>query len=131
MPPAILIARLVGPVFATLGIGILCNLTLYTDMVGQATTIPTLVYLFGAMSLAAGIAILHGHHAWTADWRVVVTIIGWLLVIGGVLRIVLPRLIANVATTVYSGPGAMAVAGVIVLIIGGYLSFEGYRRHSA
>jgi hypothetical protein len=33
-------------------------------------------------------------------------------------------------TTIYSGPTALAIAGVIVLVLGGYLSFKGYRPAS-
>jgi hypothetical protein len=71
---------------------------------------------------------LNAYRAWTADWRVVVTVLGWLMVIGGVFRIALPRLTAGLAAAVYSGSVAMTVVGVIILVVGGYLSFEGYRR---
>jgi hypothetical protein len=30
-------------------------------------------------------------------------------------------------TTIYSGSIAMTIVGVVVLVLGGYLSFEGYR----
>jgi hypothetical protein len=33
----------------------------------------------------------------------------------------------TLAPAVYSGPAALMVAGVVVLIVGGILSFEGYR----
>jgi hypothetical protein len=89
---------------------------------------PTLIYIAGVLALTSGVAMLNAYRAWTADWSVVVTVLGWLMVIGGVLRIVLPRLTAGLATTVYSGAIAMTIAGVILLVVGGYLSFEGYRR---
>ena len=128
MQPAVYIARLIGPLFVVLGVGILANLGLYTAMVSEAVQLPVLVYLFGALSFTAGLAILNAYRAWTADWRVIITVLGWLLVIGGIIRIVLPRLTASLATTIYSGQSAMAVPGVIVLVLGGYLSFEGYRQ---
>ena len=31
------------------------------------------------------------HNVWTADWRVVITILGWLAVITGAIRIVCPQ----------------------------------------
>ncbi len=65
---------------------------------------------------------------WTTDWRVIVTILGWLLVIGGVIRIVLPRFIATLATTLYSTSAVLTVVAVVLLVLGGYLGFEGYRR---
>jgi hypothetical protein len=61
----------------------------------------------------------HGHY--------VFTVIRLLRMIAGFIRIVLPRQMASVATTIYSGSIAMTIVGVIVLVLGGYLSFEGYR----
>jgi hypothetical protein len=43
---------------------------------------------------------VNAYRAWTGDWRVVVTVLGWLMVIGGVMRIVLPRLTAGLATAI-------------------------------
>lgn len=130
MKPVIFIARLVGPLFVVLGIGVLLNQKLYADMIGQAVLVPVLIYLSGLLALAAGIAMLNAYHAWTADWRVVITILGWVMVIAGIIRIVLPTLTAAMAVTIYSGPSAMAIAGTVVLVLGGFLSFEGYRSAS-
>ena len=44
--------------------------------------------------------------------------------IAGFIRIVLPRQMASVATTIYSGSIAMTIVGVIVLVLGGYLEFR-------
>jgi len=127
MAPAVLIARLAGPLFVVIGLGILLNTSFYTGMVVEAVHSPTLVYLSGVASLLAGVAILNAYRAWTASWRVAVTILGWLCVIGGIMRIVLPAIVTSLATTLYSGPTALMVAAVIVLILGAYLSYESYR----
>ncbi len=128
MQPVVFIARLVGPLFAVIGVGILLNQKLYTDMIGQAVLVPVMIYLFGVMALLAGLAILNAHRAWTADWRVIITLLGLLMVIAGFVRIVLPGIAAVLAISFYSGSGGMAIVGIIVLVIGVYLSFEGYRR---
>ena len=126
MQPVVFIARLVGPLFVVIGIGCLVNQTLYADMIGQAILVPVLIYLSGIMAFLAGVGILNGYNAWTADWRVIITIFGWLCAIGGVIRIVLPTLTAATAIALYSGGYAMAVVGVILLVIGAFLSFKGY-----
>jgi uncharacterized membrane protein len=127
MAPAVLIARLAGPLFVVIGLGILLNASFYTGMVVEAVHSPTLVYLSGVASLLAGVAILNAYRAWTASWRVIVTVLGWLCVIGGIMRIMLPQIITSLATAIYSGPAALIVAAVIVLILGAYLSYESYR----
>lgn len=129
MQPVVFMARLIGPLFVVLGIGMLLNSALYADMIGQAVLVPVLIALSGILTFGAGVAMLNGYHSWTLDWRVIITIIGWLFVIAGFIRIVLPVVAAAAAMSVYS-PGGIVIAGVIVLLIGAYLSFEGYRRRT-
>jgi hypothetical protein len=127
MPPVVFIARLVGPLFVVLGLGCLINQTAYADMIGQAVLVPVVIYMSGLMSFLAGVAMLNGYHAWTVDWRIIITILGWLLVVAGIIRIMLPVAAVVLAITVYSEGYAMAIAGIIILIIGSFLSFKGYR----
>ena len=117
------VARLVGPLLVVIGLGVLLNPTLYADAIADAVKSTTLIYLSGVASLLGGLAILNAHRTWTADWRVIITILGWIFVIAGFIRIVLRRQM----TTIYSGSIAMTIVGVIVLVLGGHLSFEGYR----
>jgi hypothetical protein len=96
------IARLAGPVLVVIGIGVLLNLQHYIALIAEAVRSPMLIYIAGLLALTGGLAMLNAYRAWTADWRVVVTVLGWLMVIGGVFRIALPRLTAGLAAAVYS-----------------------------
>lgn len=121
------IARLTGPSLVVIGIGILLNEPNYAAMIAEAARSPTLIYISGLLTLPLGLAILNVYRSWTADWRVVVTVLGWLLAIGGVIRIVLPQFTATLATTLYSTPTGLTAFAIVVLVLGGYLSFQGYR----
>ena len=126
MDAATFIARIIGPFFVVAGIGMLFNQASYTAMIAEFVHSNALIYISGLLSLPAGLAIVNVHRAWTADWRVVITILGWLMVIGGVMRIVLPRLITSIGTPVYSGTATIVVFAVVALVLGGFLSFQGY-----
>jgi hypothetical protein len=128
MSAAAFTARLIGPLFVAIGLGILINAPFYVGAVVEAVHSPTLVYLSGVATLLAGLAVVNTHRAWTADWRVIVTILGWIFVIAGILRIVLPELVTKLATTVFSGTTALSITGAVVLVIGGFLSFKGYQQ---
>jgi uncharacterized protein YjeT (DUF2065 family) len=128
MSAAAFTARLVGPLFVAIGLGVLINAPFYVGAIIEAVHSPTLVYLSGVATLLAGLAVVNTYRAWTADWRVIVTILGWIFVIAGILRIVLPELVTKLATTVFSGATALSITGAIVLVIGGFLSFKGYQQ---
>ena len=40
----------------------------------------------GKEGTRAGLAIVLVHNVWTFDWRVIITILGWLAVLGGIFR---------------------------------------------
>ena len=101
MPPAVFIARLIGPAFVAVELSILANGPFYTALILEAVHSPTLIYFSGWMALVPGLAILNVHRSWSG-WPVIITIIGWLMVIGGVIRLVLPATTATLATDLYS-----------------------------
>ena len=94
-----------------------------------------LIYLSGLLSMLGGLAVINAHPSWSRDWRVVITIIGWLLLVGGIVRIVLPDIMVKLGSTLYGSPTALPIVAVISLVLGGFLSFKGYwtgtSAHSA
>src|SRR5262249_50727646 len=80
------IAGLVGPLLAALGLAALVNRNLIPAVIGEAAHNDALVFLTGLLTLLAGVAIVRVHNLWTADWRLLVTVLGWLAVFSGVVR---------------------------------------------
>jgi hypothetical protein len=81
-------------------------------MITEAAHSPTLIYLSRLLTLPLGVAILNIYRVWTADWRAIVTILGWLMAIGGAIRIVLPQFTATLATMLYSTSAGLPVFAV-------------------
>jgi drug/metabolite transporter (DMT)-like permease len=127
MPPAILIARLIGPVFAIIGAGILVNPSFYLNVAVEAVQVPSLLYLYGVLLLTAGVAMLNFYREWTRDWRVIVTILGWLFMIGGLVRVLVPGMVQRLALVMPITSLALTLIGALVLVVGIYLTFEAYR----
>jgi len=128
MQPAVFIARLIGPTFLAVGVGILLNGPFYTALIVEAVHSPTLIYFSGLMALLPGLAILAVHPGWSGGWRVIITILGWFFVIGGLIRLVLPATTAALAVDLYSYPLTLLIVAVIVLILGAILTFLGYSN---
>jgi hypothetical protein len=129
MQPAVFIARLIGPAFVAVGLGVLANGPFYTPLILEAVHSPTLIYFSGLISLLPGLAILNVHRSWSG-WPAIITVIGWLMTIGGVIRLVLPATSATVASDLYSKPFVLLIVALVVLVVGAYLCFEGYRARN-
>ncbi len=120
------IARLAGPVFCAIGIGMLTNQATYVVMAGQFLAGYPFIYFSGILALVAGLAILNLHPVWTPDWRSLVTALGWILSIIGVFRIVAPQFVMFIGTAILTRSGFFIGAGIVLLALGGFLTFKSY-----
>jgi len=122
------IAALLGPTLIASGASIFLNLDAWPGMVDQVFHDPGLVFVSGYLLFVAGLAIVYFHNQWKGGWPVVVTVLGWLAVVGGLVRILFPTRLAEIATRAVQTAGVMPMAALLTLVIGAFLSFKAYRR---
>lgn len=75
MPDSRYIASLVGPALAAATISEIANPEIWRG-----------VYQAGLMAFVAGLAIVRAHNVWTWGWPVLLTLVGWLFIAGGLAR---------------------------------------------
>jgi hypothetical protein len=84
----------------------------------------------GACNLAADtekiLLAVRFHNRWEANLSLLVTILGWLLVAGGLVRKLFPLRFAAVPGDYAQSSGMMAVVAAVLLAIGAFLSFKAY-----
>ena len=78
MQTSLFLAKLLGPVLFVTGIGLLANRAGYQAMAKEFLKSRALIYLAGLLALIPGIALVLVHNVWAADWRVLITLFGWL-----------------------------------------------------
>ena len=126
------IARLMGPLLLALGLGIVFGLAsapeAYMAMMRQFTGAPSFVFVMGMLALVAGLAIVNAHNVWVGDWRVIITILGWLAVIRGVLSLLFPLRLHGIAEQMMAGRTGPTVGAVITIVLGAVLTWVGYEH---
>jgi hypothetical protein len=130
MDRSMFLARLLGPTFDVIALGMLINLGMYESMIAEALHSGIVFYLSGLVSLLAGLAIVNLHNMWCADWRVIITVLGWLMTVGGIVRIVKPQLAIAIGSTIYGGRPSTIVIALVIGALGAFLSFKGYVRRA-
>jgi uncharacterized membrane protein len=128
VPTSIFLARLIGPLFLAVGIGALVNRATFRALADEFLRSDALIYLAGVLTMTAGLAIVISHSLWTADWRVAITILGWLATIGGAVRIICPQLSQRMGRAVLSKPFALPAAGAVYIALGAFFVLFGYVR---
>jgi hypothetical protein len=122
------IARLIGPVFVVSGIAMLWNRGSYPDMVEEFLHSPALIYIAGFLALLGGLAIVNVHNSWHWGWPLIVTVIGWVAVVGGTFRMVAPQYVQTLGSAIFAHSAVVIVIAILSVALGGFVSFKGYME---
>ena len=111
------IAGLLGPTLIALNITEAANPGIWTTRID-----PVVVYQAGMMWFVAGLAIVRVHNRWTGGWPVLVTLMGWFLIFGGLIRMVAP----GPAQQQSAHTTAVSAVQLVLLAIGIFLTVKAY-----
>ena len=126
MTNSVRIAGLLGPTLIAISITEWMNLDVFRAAIGPSFA--PHVYLDGTLLFVAGLAIVRAHNYWSSGWPVLITLVGWLGIVGGLSRMAAP-LSAQAAG---ERPPVVYASLVILLVIGAVLTFKAYgprERH--
>ena len=126
MDSSILLARLVGPLFVVIGVIIVANPSRLRTIGRELIQGEAVIFMAGMITFVVGLAIVNTHNVWVRDWRIVITLFGWISVIAGILRMGCPGLVKGIGGRMIDHPGAMVVGGVGAMLLGLFLSYHGY-----
>jgi hypothetical protein len=125
MDTSVFLARLIGPLFVVLSIGLLVRPDAIRTMANEFITSRPLIFLSGVLSLLGGLAIVNTHNVWQG-WPVIITIFGWLGVIGGIARILFPDSVMGLRDKMLKNKMAFTVGGAVEGLLGLWLCYAGY-----
>jgi hypothetical protein len=120
-----LIAGFIGPLLAALGCAMLVNREIFPVIIDQISHDYGLIVLSGMLTLLAGIAIVRVHNVWSG-WQTIVTLFGWLAIVGGLARMWAPQMAGPIANTFTANPAVLIAPAVVLLALGGFLSYKAY-----
>jgi hypothetical protein len=126
MSNSLFLARLIGPVMLVVGVAVFTNPRGFRDMAEEFLASRALMFLSGLIIMPVGVAIVLTHNIWTADWRVVITVFGWLCAIGGALRLFGPLFVVKAGHTMLRQPYFTPIAAAIWVVLGLLFCFFGY-----
>lgn len=85
----------------------------------------------GFMTLLFGVVFVALHNRWRGPVQVVVSLIGWLFAIKGLLLLLGFTPYAQVTAGIVASSGVMLGTGLVFVIVGIWLSWAGFRQVSA
>ncbi len=126
MQTSIFIAKLPGPIFVLVGIALLVRREMFRGLLQDFLKSPALIYLAGVLGLLCGLALVLAHNVWALDWRLIITLVGWVSIVRAVVTIFAPQWIVSIGSKLLEHRMIFFGAGVIDLVVGFVLSYFGY-----
>ena len=120
------IFQLFSLVYLAVGIGMLINPDFYKKLFTDFCESAAVMYLGGLMALAVGFLILtHRGIRCTQDWAMILSLIGWLALIKGILILVRPNMMIAM-TKAMMKDSLLKILPAIIILIGLAFSFLGF-----
>jgi len=125
MEASIFIARIVSVIYFTMGLGMLINSSYYRKAFERMMQESGVLFMGGYMGILLGFMLVTAHNVWVKDWPVLITIIGWALLIKGIILLTLPGTMIRLTHPLLKGKHfhTIAVVALILGVVFGYFGF--------
>lgn len=126
MDTSIFLARAIGVTALILYLAVLLNLPHYYKISRQIKDQPLILMLSGFVALILGLLVVLAHPLWSMDYRGLITLLGWFMIIQGTLRLAAPTFVLRMAEKMMGNKTFLVVGSVIMTLIGAFLTYKGF-----
>jgi hypothetical protein len=128
MPTSIFLAKLIGPILVVVALGVLLNRKSLDALVQEILRGHVVLFLLGLLDFASGLAIVLTHNVWVANWPLIITLLGWFLIVRGAVRILIPDQLKPFGAKVLKDPNMVTGSLAATIALGLVLSYFGYAH---
>jgi len=126
MADSIFLAKFLGIFFTVWSIGIIINQKRIKEAVDEIVQSKSMQLMAAFLPLIIGSLLVPLHNKWTADWTVMITIMAWLFLLGGIFRAIFTPAWVKLVIKMKAKMN-FTIFGVISLGIGLVLLYFGFR----
>ncbi len=126
MDISIFVAQIAAIAYVAIGLGMLFDPSHYYKMYQEMLKNAGIAYIGGFMALVVGFLLVTYHNIWVSSWVVIITILGWLALIKGVLLFVAPKAFLNLTKSWFKTKTAFTWFGFFALVLGLVLGYFGF-----
>lgn len=123
METSVLLAQVIGLMYLGFGIGMVLHKSYYKKAFDEAMESKAFMIYGGMIAFAAGFFMVHVHNIWVKDWQVLVTIIGWIALIKGLMLFIMPETMLKISKPMMK---KMDKLGFLVVLMGLVFAYFGF-----
>lgn len=125
MDTTVFLAQMWGPTILAVGLGVFMSRSYYIKIYRDLEKDVLAVLVFGMAGMAAGIAHVLYHNTWGSAPEIVISLLGWGLLLKGAMFLIVPTFVDTVGDA-WAHKQLIPVAGTLSLIVGAYLTWFAY-----
>jgi hypothetical protein len=127
------LSRLLGLFFLICGLAMLLHKSAYTAALATVAYEPLAIRWIAMVITLAGLAMVLAHNVWSKPpAAVIVTLLGWLTLVKGMAYLFLPaRWLEEFFQAVLNCGACVYLVTAILLVLGAYLTYEGFKAKAA
>ncbi len=119
------LAQLWGPAILAVALGVFFSREYYVKIYRDLQKEALALLLFGMVAISAGIAHIHFHNVWGSFPEVIISFLGWALLLKGLVMAIFPKMV-DMAGDYEAKSNLIPMAGGLMLIVGAYLTWVGF-----
>ncbi|RDH78159.1 hypothetical protein DVS77_12490 [Mycolicibacterium moriokaense] len=120
-------ARVMGPYLTIVAIVVAFRAPDMRQLLAEFTAGNVWPWVMGAIVLITGIAIVAFHQYWRGGAAIIISALGWLLVVRGIFLLAFPAVFASLADRAIAATWSWVAVYVVMALIGLYLTYTGWR----
>ena len=124
----IFLATVIGWYLVIISLFLLLRHEQMKSIVSDVVTQQSVFFMMSIITIILGLLMVASHNVWVAGWPVVITLLSWLVLISGILRLVCAESAKKMALSFVEHPARIQIAAVVILAIGLFLLFKVYYR---
>ena len=91
MELSILVSKIIAVIYISSGIAVLIGQINFKEISADFNKSKALTFAAGSFGIIIGLTLVNYHNHWVNNWSVLITIISWAFLIGGLITVIFPK----------------------------------------
>ncbi len=126
MELTLFLTQVIGIYLVLIGLICIVKRKMMMHSMGDVITNKSLLYVVAIIELIAGISLVISHNVWVWNYAVIVTIVGWLMLVESLAYLALPYSWVKKVFRMFNTKGWYIGGGLASVILGAYMVAIGF-----
>ena len=122
------LSKVIGLYLLIVSSAMLANMPSFSNHVHSLITNSSLMFVAGFFTLILGLLMIVSHNIWQWNWRVIITLIAWLVLIKALSILIFPEYIDQMSAILLNNLHFAYGAASLNFLLGLLLTYFGFKR---